>query len=574
MKKLLGIIITAVLFVSLIPLFDKKVVNADTYDVEASFSGLTEHMYLTGDVGYARCNPRNGEWDTDLTYYLDDSIIVDFGNRSKTEYYYELYIEGEKVGKFTVNIEYSSDGELVTITSVSFTDYTIDRHGDIASIDAHPYISRVNGTLDFGHNWGAPTYKWSDDNSKLTATRVCQNDPDHIETKTVNTTVSTVPSTCTQPGKMTYTANFLGRNNHFSKQTKEIEIPVDTNAHDWNKPTYVWSADHSKVTATRVCKNDPDHKETETANVTVTVIKEASCYIEGELTRTAVFSNPGFETQTLTDTIPALEHEWSDWTITKQPTTTEEGIETHTCNHCKVTEEHAVDKITETADDTTKRTVTPDNTEDTTKRTDVPEDTDKTAKPDTTPEDTGKAAKRTDATDDAGKTVNPVTVPEDADKTVKPVTIPDGTGKPVNPVIAPDNTDKTADSVTVPDSTTESKDTAVSENTAAKDVISNEGSEADVISDIADQKDAAAANTVPAETAAPADNKTANAFDANKTAEQGAAEAKTTINRAATAKDVVSTGEMVSIHTVAGALLAMMGLAAGIAFFKKNKEEA
>ena len=91
---------------------------------------------------------------------------------------------------------------------------------------------------------------------------------------------------------------------------------------------------------------------------------------------------------------------------------------------------------------------------------------------------------------------------------------------------------------------------------------------------MSDQKDAAAANTVPAETAAPADNKTANAFDANKTAEQGAAEAKTTINRAATAKDVVSTGEMVSIHTVAGALLAMMGLAAGIAFFKKNKEEA
>lgn len=533
MKKLLGIIITAVLFVSLIPLFDKKVVNADTYDVEIYLSKYTDNMYLLGDVGYDRCNPRNGEWDTDLTYYLNGYIEIDFDNKSKTEYYYDLYIEGEKVGKFTIKIEYSNGGELVTITSVSFTNYTIDRRGDIAGIVANPYISWSKRSLEFGHKWNEPTYEWSDDNSEVTATRVCKNDSDHIETETVKTTVSTIATTCDRPGTLTYTAKFSNR--AFATQTKVQDLPVDSKAHDWNEPTYEWSDDNSKVTATRVCKNDPDHKETETANVTVTVIKEASCYIEGELTRTAVFSNPGFETQTLTDTIPALEHEWSDWTITKQPTTTEEGIETHTCNHCKVTEEHAVDKITETADDTTKRTVTPDNTEDTTKRTDVP---------------------------------------EDADKTVKPVTIPDGTGKPVNPVIAPDNTDKTADSVTVPDSTTESKDTAVSENTAAKDVISNEGSEADVISDIADQKDAAAANTVPAETAAPADNKTANAFDANKTAEQGAAEAKTTINRAATAKDVVSTGEMVSIHTVAGALLAMMGLAAGIAFFKKNKEEA
>lgn len=40
----------------------------------------------------------------------------------------------------------------------------------------------------------------------------------------------------------------------------------------------------------------------------------------------------------ITDEIPAKGHTWSDWTVIKQPTTTESGSKTHTCTVCNTTE--------------------------------------------------------------------------------------------------------------------------------------------------------------------------------------------------------------------------------------------
>ena len=55
-----------------------------------------------------------------------------------------------------------------------------------------------------GHDWGEPTYTWSDDNTTVTATRVCGNDAEHIETETVNVTSEvTTAATCLTKGKTT-----------------------------------------------------------------------------------------------------------------------------------------------------------------------------------------------------------------------------------------------------------------------------------------------------------------------------------------------------------------------------------
>ena len=32
-----------------------------------------------------------------------------------------------------------------------------------------------------GYNWGEPSYEWADDMSSVTASRVCKNDPSHVE---------------------------------------------------------------------------------------------------------------------------------------------------------------------------------------------------------------------------------------------------------------------------------------------------------------------------------------------------------------------------------------------------------
>ena len=160
-----------------------------------------------------------------------------------------------------------------------------------------------------GHEWDVPTYEWAEDNSTVTATRVCKHDATHIETETVNTTSEvTKAATCEAKGETTYTATFA--NTAFETQTKVVEN-LDALGHDWNEPTYEWAEDNSSVTASRVCKNDATHIETETVNTTSAVTKAATCEAKGETTYTATFTNPAFETQTkVVENIDALGHDW------------------------------------------------------------------------------------------------------------------------------------------------------------------------------------------------------------------------------------------------------------------------
>ena len=106
------------------------------------------------------------------------------------------------------------------------------------------------------------------------------------------------PPTCFDRGYTTYTCSRCG--NSFTGDY------VDA-AHDWDEPEYVWAEDNSTVTATRVCKRDETHAETEEVQTTSEVIKEATYHEEGELLYTAVFTNPAFETQTKTVATPKLE---------------------------------------------------------------------------------------------------------------------------------------------------------------------------------------------------------------------------------------------------------------------------
>ena len=158
-----------------------------------------------------------------------------------------------------------------------------------------------------GHDWGEPTYAWSADNATVTATRVCQSDDSHVETETVNTTSAVTAPTCTEEGKTTYTATF--ENPAFAAQTKEVAIPAA--GHDWGEPTYAWSADNATVTATRTCKTDKTHVETETMN-TKTAVTAATCTADGKTTYTATFENPAFAAQTKDVAIPATGHDWGE----------------------------------------------------------------------------------------------------------------------------------------------------------------------------------------------------------------------------------------------------------------------
>ncbi len=155
-----------------------------------------------------------------------------------------------------------------------------------------PELSAVTG----GHDWGAPSYVWADDNSSVTASRVCGKNPGHTETETVTTSsrVTTEPG-CETPGVTTYTATFT--NPAFETQTKSVTdiAPLD---HDWNAPSYVWADDDSSVTASRVCKRNASHAETETAAAVLEILVAPTFDSEGQGVLRATFVNPAFETQT------------------------------------------------------------------------------------------------------------------------------------------------------------------------------------------------------------------------------------------------------------------------------------
>ena len=242
-----------------------------------------------------------------------------------------------------------------------------------------------------GHAWGEPAYEWAADYSTVTATRVCANDASHVETETVGATGVETGSGCYAAGSVLYTSDPF-ENPAFTVQT--IEVVTGAANHDWGDPTYVWAEDHSTVTATRVCRRDPGHTESETVSAEYSETLAPGCLTPGQGVYTsAAFANPAFTVQTFTVAVDALGHlftektateqylktpatcttaavyykscarchaasetetfesgaalghDWSDWAETAAPTCTEAGEETRSCSRCHVTETRPVEAL-------------------------------------------------------------------------------------------------------------------------------------------------------------------------------------------------------------------------------------
>ncbi len=181
---------------------------------------------------------------------------------------------------------------------------TCDKAGWSISTCSRCGRKRDKNIPKLGHNWGEVTYTWAKDNSTVTATRVCANDKahEHDETETAKVTSEvTIPATCDTIGKTTYTSKAF-TNPAFQVQTKTLE-DVSALGHAWGEVTYTWAEDNSTVTATRICANNSDHKETETVDVTGEVTTPATYTQMGKTTYTSAdFTNQAFEQQTRTET--------------------------------------------------------------------------------------------------------------------------------------------------------------------------------------------------------------------------------------------------------------------------------
>lgn len=109
--------------------------------------------------------------------------------------------------------------------------------------------------------------------------------------------------------------------------------------HTFDDPTYVFSEDDKKVTATRICKTDESHVETETVSTTSTIIKEPTCIEKGiERITSDTFKNPAFTVQTKDVDLGYGDHVYGEWLDRVEPTSEKEGMLAH--KDCLVCHKH------------------------------------------------------------------------------------------------------------------------------------------------------------------------------------------------------------------------------------------
>ena len=165
-----------------------------------------------------------------------------------------------------------------------------------------------------GHDWNEPVWNWSDDYSKATAYFVCNKDSEHVESVTAKVTISSASATCTGSGRITY----LAKAELDGKTYSDSEV-VQSGAlgHDWNVSEWIWSDDHTSVTAKFVCSRDPSHTREVTETEIVVNEDPATCLADG---KTEYSVEIAFDGNTYSDTavvtLPATGHNWSnpEWT--------------------------------------------------------------------------------------------------------------------------------------------------------------------------------------------------------------------------------------------------------------------
>ena len=171
------------------------------------------------------------------------------------------------------------------------------------------YITNFRITAECNSHDSVVQYTWAEDNSTCTASysacTICGTVPSDPETVT---TTSVDTATCTEDGKITFTAKF--ENEAFEPQTKEIES--EAKGHVYGEVVYTWSEDNTECTATKSCTvNGCEGKIEEKATASKTEVP-ATCMEKGKITYTVTFENEAFEAQTKEVETDAKGHSYKD----------------------------------------------------------------------------------------------------------------------------------------------------------------------------------------------------------------------------------------------------------------------
>ena len=209
-----------------------------------------------------------------------------------------------------------------------------------------------------GHKYGAPVWNWTKGENNTytaTATFTCANDEKHVETVDAKVTEKSDGATCTEAGKITYTATvtFEGKD-YTGTKTEEVAAL----GHNYGEPTWNWSkGDDGSYTAiaTFTCDRCKDVQKV-VATVGDPVETKATCTKAGKITYTATVAFNGKDyTNTREEAIKAIGHKYGEptWNWTKGENNTYTATATFTCANDEKHVETVDAKVTEKSDGAT-----------------------------------------------------------------------------------------------------------------------------------------------------------------------------------------------------------------------------
>ena len=203
-----------------------------------------------------------------INVYINDTLYaytcLDLGfDYEDLSYYFHSWGQNEAIKDIKLS------NSQITANHVAATDAAVAPTCTEAGLTEGSHCSVCNEVLvaqesveATGHAWGEPTFAWTEIENGYTATAtfVCANDEDHTEV--VDATVESVveAATCTEAGKITYTATVEFNGGTY---TDEKEVELEATGHEWGEWVVTTPATATEDgEETRTCLNDEDHKET------------------------------------------------------------------------------------------------------------------------------------------------------------------------------------------------------------------------------------------------------------------------------------------------------------------------
>jgi len=249
------------------------------------------------------------------------NIFIEVYDQNETGFSFAYFAEGrdQQYADAFYNIKViDRKGDLVFAddTSLPHNEYRVDKN-----VDATIFIY-VSGVVEAAQevikfipagevDYNNVEWFWAEDGESCYAEAIpSDKGAQPFSTNCDIETIERVEPTCEEDGFVVKKASFTDPNGQIHANEKEFILPATD--HDYGVPEYEWNEDYTACVAIAVCRNNPEHKLVEQAQISYQILEQPSCDSTGLGLYTATFENEIFSSQEKEITIPKLDHVYGE----------------------------------------------------------------------------------------------------------------------------------------------------------------------------------------------------------------------------------------------------------------------